>query len=583
MSFYDYINKSNIMSKKAQAIYDDIIKNNQNNITHNIIPYYETVHALSNFYNSLGKPLYSPIYAKFMPISDDYNNMMTNIYNDIDLLESDYINMYDTINNSFTNINILRNTFNNKIQYINSLINTLNTSLNSYNGSNIVFNESFNKTILNSKDNSIKNVLSLPYLNFTDCLTTKCQISIDNSSEGLPGNTHVANLLYGNIYFSGQENLHNNLNDLLDNSNDTWYEHEIFSIDNDTLEKCNYYGFNYKESISYITDNDNLTMILNIDFDSPTDCNYISINPYLANSNNATPCILNKIVFMNDDLLIKESTPNQIFDTEYVDVFDKINVTKIQFYFTQYNSYNTTIGHIYYTEHSSSIFNPLLDKRIDYHSPSVESLGVNYNNKTQSVNQLNNTKYTDPTQDQLNDLFLPVNDTNANGNIELINAKRYFIGIESVHVYLCTFDITKTYISNTYSTTQQISAISLNSNEFVPSTFPTGIYIKYYISIDNGLSWLPILPIDQSYVSYTKDIATNYNNLKPYSMYYINSDTPVPLRNSLCGYIDTLYDVNSVIIKIVLTRPSDINNNQMSPIITDYTLNIETGDDVFEY
>lgn len=585
-----YTDKSITIDNKLNTLLAQINYDYQNgNIRTETEYYYRIKNMLSQFYQSLTKPTFKFRPAKTTPISDEYNAMITESYNDMEYIIKDCEALSKLVSQSFANAEISRDMMMNQLSYISKKITAIGESIAKNQSTNtVVFTELFNDTEMtgNKGANNACNV------NTTDgILTLRVDssmpigieaIQIDNEvSNGFPGNTHCVDTMNGEMHFVGKEGLHNNLKVITKGVADQWFEFELFSITDETRKACNSYGFEYDEGVSWINNDDILRLKLIVVPKSSDKCSWITISPYLSDIKGVKPCFLEKCEIVTVTNNIYEICKGEPLNDTLVLPFPPQEIQRIELTFVQPSKYLTKVGHFYYTmvdTSSMSVFqsNDYTDSftRVDGRNPSVSLLGVKYNPTTQWIDYPN-TMVDIPNQDFTKDnLFsLPASTIEKKANQEIIDAYRYMIGIKSIKLSSPKFDKSSKYISTVFTTDDVITSITLESDEYIPGNDPE--ILKYFISLNGGITWHPIYPMHRAYSGIYK--------------YYVNNDSienllSVDTQNRRSKNLTIAKECKSVQLKIEMKRPTGIENEEYAtPIVYQYKLRLTTGGETIEY
>jgi hypothetical protein len=154
---------------------------------------------------------------------------------------------------------------------------------------------------------------------------------------------------------------------------------------------------------------------------------------------------------------------------------------------------------------------------------------------------------------------------------------RFAIGIRDINIYSYQFAEISEIVSKPFSSPAPISKLALTVDEQIPTIFYSdpsragteNDWIKYYISIDNGTSWVRISPMHH------RTTATEDGTGIVPEIININSDVPVESRDNPSAYIDTAEAVYDVRFKAVLSRPTDISGAESyTPVLSRYALQI---------
>lgn len=602
-----YLNKTKTIDAKCEIIINKILVQYSNGeIKTELEMLYKLKHALKEFYSSVGKPTFKATSAKGTPVSFHFNVMIEKAYNDLEIMINECKGMSTAIESSFVDIELSRKMLSNKINYIDKKLNDIKNKITINNNSRITsFSDSFINLdyteIGTTKDTNIANinttdgVLTLAPTNVKN-LSSTCKIEVLNNSNGFPGNTHMIDVLEGELHFIGNNNLHINLNDIIDDNIDTWFEYEIFKIDDKIKESCNGFGFEYKENVSWITENDKLKLVLKLILAEPNECNWLNLTPFMSDSKASKASTIIKVTISDGNADSQCITTVREFNKDVVIMFTPQIVSHITIEFEQNTFYETSIGHYYFVKNdalSTLVFDDIqssLYNRIEGEKPSVESLGMKYDpsiskciqpkNYSSDINQI----ITDTNIIKSALFTTPASTYNVQSSVEILKAYRYFIGIKNISISNYQFTTASEYISKPFTTNDFITSITLESDELIPKEFDEfidknfedaekyswvkGQWIKYAITFNDGVDWEAIWPKHRAF--------------QGPCTFKINSDTPVSLRKGTSiKYVNKLMEPSSVKIKINLQRP--VGEIYKTPLVFQYKLNLLIGDENIEH
>lgn len=585
-----YTDKSTTIDNKLNSLLSQINHDyNNGNIRTETEYYYRIKNMLSEFYDSLTKPTFQYRPAVSTPMSDEYNAMITESYSDMEYIIKDCEALSKLVSQSFTDAELGRTMMTNELAYITKKISAIGESIakNQPIGT-VVFTELFSDLEMAGNIDSSKSC----YINTADGIltlrqTTKSNVSIseieiDNEvSNGFPGNTHCVDTLNNELHFIGQDGLRHNVNRVIDGNKDTWFEFELFSVTDEVRKQCNSYGFEYDEGVSWVNNDDILRLKLIVHLAASSTCSWVTITPYLSEIKGVKNCYLEKCEVITASNNVYEVAVNQIFDDTLVFPFPPQEVSRIEFTFAQPSKYLTKVGHFYYTSADTSNMSIFQDydysdmfARVDGEKPSIGLLGVKYDPTTKWVVYPNsNTELpnADYTKDKL--FTLPESTIARKSAQEIIDAYRYMIGIREIGLSSSVFTESGEYVSKRFTTDDVITSITLETEEYIPGDDPE--ILRYYISLNGGITWHQIYPIHRAYQGIYK--------------YYVNNDS---IENLLATdttqkkskNLSVVGDVKSIQFKIEMDRPTDIENKEYcTPIVYKYKLKLTTGGETIEY
>ena len=169
-----YTDKSITINNKLNSLLAKINYDYQNGTIRTETEYYYRIkNMLSEFYKSLVNPMFQYRPAVSTPMSDEYNAMINESYNDMEYIIKDCEALKDFVSQSFTDTEFGRSMLSNELAYLSKKITAIgeSISLNQSNGS-VVFTELFNdfKNFGNINSNNKSNQNAI-YKTKADALT----------------------------------------------------------------------------------------------------------------------------------------------------------------------------------------------------------------------------------------------------------------------------------------------------------------------------------------------------------------------------------------------------------------------------
>jgi hypothetical protein len=147
---------------------------------------------------------------------------------------------------------------------------------------------------------------------------------------------------------------------------------------------------------------------------------------------------------------------------------------------------------------------------------------------------------------------------------------RYAIGIKELGISQFNYAVTSEIVSIPWTSPKEITKVVVKVDQFVPSIFPPGNYIEYYVKPNTEESeWTRINPLD---------LPTIFDESGSIVPRVINFNTEQPLSSRLeDSYVLTDAPVKEVVFKAVLKRPEALENTSAaadgySPILKSYRL-----------
>jgi hypothetical protein len=148
-------------------------------------------------------------------------------------------------------------------------------------------------------------------------------------------------------------------------------------------------------------------------------------------------------------------------------------------------------------------------------------------------------------------------------NNERLQVKRWSMGIRDISVENEVYQNSAEIISKPFNFPYPIEYLMLYSDYFLPVNSQENIFeediqpILYYISVNDGTSWLQISPVEDP-----------FNQSIP-EIYAFNQKVSTETRIPGVAYVETEGEVNSVRVKIQLRRPSVSN---VTPLVNYYEI-----------
>lgn len=575
------INKSKILEDKAKRITEDILYDvKRKNISNQSEVLYRVYLAMKTFYESVGKPLMTPRLALDAPSSEDYNNTMKEIKQDITCIDEECTNLQSALNQFYSQMEIDQLAISNMITNTKKSIKKARFKIENTNCSSVFIDSFTSKNYFNSQAckktpafiNTAFQYLSLATTSFKTA-NDKATIEILDGSNGFLGNTHQIKLVDGAIKFHGSDNLRLNLADVLDENSDTWFEYEAYKVSEQTLINTLGLGFKYDEGISWIIEDNLLKLAIRISFKRPELINTLSLSPYIAPEKGCAPCVLDEITISDGKGSVRSILPtSEIFDDSRVYAFPRQYCKELIVILSQEIPYKTHIGHTYYKEVPTSnidyykIHETVHNRITDGPMPSVSNVGITFDTNSKRFIQPI-FSYGDTIQ---NEEFIKSELFDLKDEAELkkayhehLEAERFLIGVRDISMTTYSYESSSEYVSHNFKTTKPISTVSIEVEEFIPESFDTEKdWVRYYFSFNDGVEWHPIAP---------KGLLKK----EGYTKYLINSGTPAEFRDSNIGYIETPEDNYEIAVKIEIERPIGMTDVEYyTPVVYEYKLEL---------
>jgi hypothetical protein len=153
-------------------------------------------------------------------------------------------------------------------------------------------------------------------------------------------------------------------------------------------------------------------------------------------------------------------------------------------------------------------------------------------------------------------------------NFEYLKAKRAAIGIRDIYVGSEKYTDSCQLVSKPHYIYGSLQMLSLNVDEFLPVERDSAgeiiakTNIDYYISVDNGASWIDISPIQRSFEGKPEVIAFNQN---------LSNNAAIP-QVAYYNYPEVPKNITSILFKAVMTKDRSCNS---TPILYSYKLGVK--------
>lgn len=573
-SLVNYTNKTSMIENKLKNLDSRALEMyNSNEYTPEEIEYFIKT-SIVNILNTLGESSMQFRPALTVPVFEHYQSMVGESVDDLAAIVQDGIKLYETNKENAKENEILKTMVYSKVNFLKKNVEALEKSISSeITGKGF---SSFNETFGSTENSSNVGGAAINMLSGTLTLGIKKQfgknsynIEILEGSDGYPGNTHQAVKKDGDVVFDGELELHADLNDIIDGNSDTWFEYEILELSEETIDKIASLGMEYNEGISWATDKKKINLNLLVTLKIASECNVMTINPFLSKIRGSVSSIIKKITVISEDKTSSQVVLNGVpFDTEQYVTFDNQEVKYVQIELEQTVPYETDIGHYFYgikDEDTGKV------SRTEGPAPSVSLLGLQYSPKTKTFAQPKgydeNEEKIILDDNKIKEELFGIQLKQDNCFKEIIPAKRYLIGIRDLDLSKQEYFEESVYLSKPFKVNEIINTVSLESSEYFPEAF--GLkekWITYSISFDDGKEWLPIYP--------------RYRSHAGPSTYKINSMNMSSGNDGNVKYIYRLYEPKEVMVKITLKRPAVLNGH--TPIVFSYNLSMRTGDEVLD-
>lgn len=550
------------------------------------------------FYKNLGRPSFRFHPTADVPSYTNYVDMITKAIADTTTIIAGSQENYNSLAASRDKTDEAIDVLLNRIDGIVAITDSLESKINSIRrAAETIFSDDFTEN--NNTGSSNTNELTL-----TDTTTgalmlgvsknkssssDNIEVEIMSSSNGFPGNTHEifnsVGTINNNIKYKGENNPHIDLNLIKTNHGDNlstndWFEFEMFNIAETLQDSTCMIGFNYKEGICWVTDDDELCLDMKFTLDNPSDANYIILQGIPKTNANVSNPVIYQITISDDDSLTQTIDVNKELVGNLVIPFttQKAKTVIVKLRQAEYLSvkvcrqYAINIDPTKISKYIDNDFKGFI--QVDEPNQSIELLGLKYNQQTGGViypNTQTSTTFMDSEYSKSQLFYNTQSKNNYKIQQEAVDANRFSIGIKEVDVRYRIYIKNGYYVSKSFESTEPIRQLTLNSDDFIPEMYADYLvdgqtvndFIKYYVSFDEGNEWHRISPRHKAHTG-------------PCTI-LINSNAAVLNRNVNVLYLDMINDPYTFKVKIELSRPDEIKDE--TPIIYEYNVDVSTRED----
>lgn len=144
---------------------------------------------------------------------------------------------------------------------------------------------------------------------------------------------------------------------------------------------------------------------------------------------------------------------------------------------------------------------------------------------------------------------------------EVFQGRRWAIGIRDITVGEVRYGSLGSYVSKPFEINGVIDRVAIESDFRIPTGFDPGVrWVRFFVSPNNGLSWFEISPMSTNYYAAPEVVV-------------FNDPLPFAFRDPNVGYYNVDNIVNTIRVKIELSRPSA--QSSASPVVTNYRLKVQ--------
>lgn len=422
---------------------------------------------------------------------------------------------------------------------------------------------------------------------------------------------------------------YSNLAAVLDNKPNTWFEFEKYWVTASDRAKAKNYNFKYAVtndgSAAYLIDGrlvgtdskidwadgiatgDALRLNLEIDLKTAKKVNLLKLLPYGLKDNSNTPIKIltvktsldgnNWTILPLSNIWLSNSLDKQISQLTNEKVIvgsgawatDGTSIRYIRFEIEQSRPINSYIGHLYYlpkdtvtTSVDTMVVIPsfLSTDGVAYNVDLPYDANMTYDGKVVTAPTTNSTviiegdtttsstldalRQEGPTPPITNPQLYYSNKSALVNNLiqkkEYFKGKRWVIGIRDITILENVYSKQSTMVSKRFDIPGIVDRVAIEADIQIPDNYDLSIpWVRFYISPDDGATWHEVSRIQDDFLNIPEIVA-------------YNDPTPKDLRDPAVGYYDVKGTVNSLRVKIEITRPD--TDQYSTPVVKSYKLKV---------
>lgn len=316
-----------------------------------------------------------------------------------------------------------------------------------------------------------------------DDATKDCKVTIDYSySNGFPGNLHEARISNNRIKFIGESDPKVKKEYIIDDDVNTWFEFEGYIVPRNVVEEYEGFGFKTAEGVDWVLKQPQLKLKLDFMFEQPRLLNTVTIIPYIVNG---CDYLLHMVETEDESGIIKQTMINRSVLGNSNIVLPVNRYRRVSLYLIQNKGYSTQAGLVTYKTLSGKyVSGPKY--------PSLSVIGLRYDKLSRTI--LGTDSIIDNEVVKKEFFNLQYSSADMYAEYELIECTRFAIGIRGIKLQYIEFETQGIFIS------KPVEISSDSKRIWIESMTNNLNFTKYYVSIDNGQTWIEIKPKNLSVV-----------------------------------------------------------------------------------
>lgn len=530
--------------------------------------------VLSRYEQNAGTPImeFNSIVEGEPPLSEKMNRTWRNIQHDVNILQNqvDLLRASAIFTHNLVATEVMKST--NENARVANKLKTLQLYSNSVDSSVVTFGDHFESeefvdlafSTPEDRPTIASGMLHLGQSGGLVNLSEHAVVTILPGSNGFRGNNQEISdpataptdpISNQPLYtFIAETNPANDIDEIVDGEPNSWFEYEHYLVDEQDRLRAGNYNFTY-QSVSLTGSSEvdwaegpedgKLKLSLQFDLGSMQKTNYLSYTPYGLHRNVNSPVLVRQVktspngtdwdsvlptdVWIGTDPNLQAArTADNVTTGNAIWSFNDRNVRYVRVDIEQYNPVSCAVGHLYYVDKRTGV-------RVKGPVPNINNPAAHY-----SPN------------------FMSQGDTIQKR--EYFNGKRWAIGIRDMLIQQVNYQAYSTLVTPPLRVGGVVDRVTLEAEVYVPETFDSDEeWVSFYVTPDDGSTWLPISRVQDNYLDIPEIIA-------------FNDPIPPAFREAGVAYYNTDSVVDTLRVKIELKRPA--NEPTSTPLVRSYQLKV---------
>lgn len=388
--------------------------------------------------------------------------------------------------------------------------------------------------------------------------------------------------------FKAQDNRHAELEEAFDQEPNTWVEYEKYLVSEDDRNAASNFNFAYLDDVTEanVTEEGQqqrvdwadgpadgvLKLDLEFALEEPRVVNGFSFTPFSFDDNRNYAIFIKYVETSDDGTSWSKVSPENVWvavdanlQTAALDaevqvgsaswLFEDRTIRYLRIHIEQPRSIPCNIGHLYYTS-KAEVRNATT---IDPNGPSTGPITLNVSQTVVGGTRVEGP--LPPVSDPTRYYDRPATRVgNVVQGVEYFEGDRWVIAMRDFVLEEASYSSSSVLVSEPFRITGVVDRVALEADIEVPDTYdPTSLWVRFYVSPDDGLNWYPISRIQDDFQDLPEILA-------------FNDPLPTEFRETGVTYHQVSGTVDAVRVKVELTRPADAPAT--TPILRNYVLKV---------